>query len=393
MPAHPLQGVGRRLAARRRARNLTQSDLAQSAQVSYATVRSIERGSRMPSDDVLDALAAALAVEPGWLATGADHTDSRIHLAMPALSAAVADYDVPADGPVRPLVQLYSAVADAVSWRLGSQYVRLAAEMPALLQELARALQAARGRERIEVAGLLVAAYRAADAAAYKSGHRDLSARLVDLMRWAAAQAESDLLAATTAYVRTEVFFGARAHQSGLRALEAALEAAPRPVDAPTTAARGALHMRAAVIAGRAADADAAAQHMADARRLADDVAEGVYLGTAFGPASVRIHEVSTAVSMGASHIHQALEIAQVWAPPRDMPAERRSAFYIEVGRAQLWAGRRTDSFESLRVARRIAPQHTRAHPWVREDIGTLRRLQRAGDDDLTRFAERVGAV
>jgi hypothetical protein len=70
---------------------------------------------------------------------------------MPALSAAVADYDMPADGPVRPLVQLQSAVAEAVTWRLGSQYVRLATTMPSLLQELARALDTATGRLRAEV--------------------------------------------------------------------------------------------------------------------------------------------------------------------------------------------------------------------------------------------------
>lgn len=392
MPA-PTRGVGQRIAARRRARNLTQTDLAQSSGVSYATVRAVERGARMPGDDTLDALAAALGCDPAVLATGTGRTDSRVHLAMPALSAAVADYDVPADGPVRPLVQLHSAVADAVSWRLGAQYVRLSAEMPALLQELARALASARGRDRIEVAGLLAAAYRAADAVAYKSGHRDLSARLVELMRWAAGQAESDLLAATAAYVRTEVYFVARAHGQGLRALEIALQAAPQAVDAPSTAARGALHMRAAVIAGRASDHDAAAVHLAEARRLADDVPEGVWAGTAFGPDSVRIHEVSAAVSAGDTHIHRALDIARVWAPPRDMPAERRSGFYIEVARAQLWAGRRRDAFESLQVARRIAPQHTREHPWVREDAGTLRRLSRAVDDDLSRFAEWVGAA
>lgn len=394
MPAaHPMRGVGQRIAARRRARRLTQTDLAAAAQVSYATIRSIERGARMPSDDSLDAIAAALAIDPARLAFGADQTDTRIHLALPALSAAIADPEMPEDGPVRPMPELHTAVAEAVTLRLASQYARLSTEMPTLLPELGRALQLARGGERLEVAALLVAAYRAADAVAYKHGAADLSARLVELMRWSANQAESPLLTATAAYVRTETHFAARAHRAGLRALESAVDAAPTDASAAALAARGALHMRAAVIAARAAQHDSALQHLADARRLGDRVPESVYAGTAFGPDSVRIHEVSVAVSMGTDHAPRALEIAREWAPPRELPSERRSGFYVDLARAQLWSGQRDTAFESLKVARRIAPQHTRSHPWAREDTATLRRLQRASADDLSHFADWIGAV
>lgn len=393
MPAHPMRGVGPRIAAVRRARHMTQEDLALAAQVSYGTVKGIEREARMPSEDVLDALAAALGRDPAHLAAGGARAIGRITDAMPKLSAAIAAYDLPADGPVRPLVELHAAVAEAVNWRLGAQYVRLAQVMPALLEELARALAISRGRQRAEVAALLAAAYRSADAVAYKHGARDLSARLVDLMRWAAEQAESPLLTAAAAYVRTETFFAARAHGPGLRALEAALDLAPLPADTATSAARGALHMRAAVVAGRTGDVDTTALHLAEATRLAEETPEGVYEGTAFGPDSVRIHEVSCAVSLGGDHLQRALVVAHEWAPPKDMPAERRSGCYIELARAQLWSGRRDDAFESLKVARRTAPQHTREHPWAREDTATLRRLHRGDGDDLRSFAEWIGAT
>ncbi|WNI19689.1 helix-turn-helix domain-containing protein [Actinacidiphila sp. ITFR-21] len=393
MPAHPMRGVGPRIAAARRARHMTQEDLALAARVSYGTVKAIEREARMPSDDVLDALAAALGRDPAHLATGGTRAIARITDAMPRLSAAIAAYDLPADGPVRPLSELHAAVAEAVNWRLGAQYVRLAQAMPPLLEELARALEISRDCERTEVAGLLAAAYRAADAVAYKHGASDLSARLVDLMRWATDQAENPLLTAAAAYVRTETFFAARAHGPGLRALEIALDRAPQVTDTATAAARGALHMRAAVVAGRVGDSGAAGVHIAEARRLAERVPEGVYEGTACGPDSVRIHEVSVAVALGQEHVQRALDVAHEWAPPRSLPSERRSGFYIELARAQLWAGRRGDAFESLRVARRAAPQHTREHPWAREDIETLRRLDRGNGDALTHFAEWIGAT
>lgn len=294
---------------------------------------------------------------------------------------------------MRPLSELRKAVDEAEGWRLGSQYTRLVRKMPDLLVELARAHQAAVGHDRVATAALLVSAYRSADAAAYKLGAHDLSARMIELMRWASLDADDPLLGETVAYVRTETFFAARAHDTGLRALERAIDDAPAPSELHEFAARGALHMRAAVIAGRARNAAAANTHLQEAGTLAEYVGEEVYRGTAFGPDSVRIHEVSVAVSLGGDHVGQALDVAREWKPPTSLPAERRSGFYIELGRAQLWSGFADDAFESLKVARRIAPQHTRDHPWVREDASRLRRLKRADSETLTSFAEWCAAT
>ncbi|MDI6408147.1 helix-turn-helix transcriptional regulator [Streptomyces albus] len=394
MPVDPRSRVGESIAAARQLARMAQKELADASGVSYSMVRAIERGARMPGDSVLDALAAVLGVDPARLLGNHGNTDSRVHDEIPELSRVIAAYDMPQDGPVRPLHELRAAVEEAVTWRVGAQYLRIARGIPSLLDELARALDGVRdGAERREVAQLLVAAYRAADAVAYKFGYRDLSARLVELMRWAATGAEDPLLDATVAYVRTETFFAAEAHDPGLRALERALDSAPVTPGRAEVAARGTLHMRAAVIAGRAGCEDAALMHIDEARRCGDQVPEGIYEGTVFGPSSIRIHEVSLAVSLGGRHLQRALDIAHEWAPPRTLSAERRSGFYIELGRAQLWAGQPDHAFESLKVARRIAPQHTREHRWVREDIATLRRLKRADREDLSNYAGWCQAV
>ncbi|MEU3842901.1 helix-turn-helix transcriptional regulator [Streptomyces sp. NPDC028635] len=393
MPALAYGGVGRRVAYYRRLKRMTQDQLAQSACVALGTIRKIERGERGVGDATLEAIAAALSVDPMQLRTDRSPAQTPVHDALPALSAAIATYDLPEDGPIRPLADLRAAVSDAADWRLSAQYIRISHQIPELLAEVTRAYHAAApGRRAIE-AGLLVRAYRSADAVAYKFGARDLSARLIELMRWAAPEADDPLLTASVAYVRTETFFAAHAHAAGLRALEQALDAAPAPSSRPEAAARGALHMRAAVIAGRARDASAAVTHLAEAQALAEQVPEDVYRGTAFGPDSVRIHEVSVAVSLGDDHVGRALDVASEWKPPADLPAERRSGFYIELARAQLWSGMADDAFESLKVARRIAPQHTREHPWVREDASTLRRLKRADSETLSNFAEWCSAT
>ncbi|WP_031080304.1 helix-turn-helix domain-containing protein [Streptomyces sp. NRRL S-118] len=389
----PMRDVGARIATARRARRMTQVQLAAAAHISPSLLRKIEQGQRRPSDEALDGIAAALSLDPSRLEAGPDRSEDRVRIALPAVSAAIAAYDVPAGVLGRSLAELRAAVAEAAAWRLASQYVRLVTAAPTLLADTLAAFHTATGQDTAEAARLLTSAARSADAVAYKHGARDLSARLIELMRWAAPHAGDPLLPAVVSYVRTETFFAARAHDAGQRALEMAIDAAPPPDNPPAAAARGALHMRAAVIAARAKAADSARAHLREAGTLAERAPEAVYAGTAFGPDSVRIHRVAVAVSLGGDHAADALTVAREWKPPTDLPAERRSGFYIELARAQLWTGRTDHAFESLKVARRIAPQHTREHPWARETAATLRRLKRADAESVTAFAEWVGAV
>ncbi|MET9138917.1 helix-turn-helix transcriptional regulator [Streptomyces parvulus] len=393
MPTASRREVGQRIATIRHARRMTQAALARAAYVSLATIKGIERGARSPSDDTLDSIAAALNVDPSRIVTGSSRTDSRVHAALPGISAAISAYDIPTDTRPRPLDELRPATEELARWRLAAQYARIAEHAPQLLADTLAALHHTTGAEQLHAAHLLATTARSADAVAYKFGARDLSARLVELMRWAAGQTDNRLAEATAAYVRTEVFFAARAHAPGLRALELAIDASPAPISRATTAARGALHMRAAVIAGRCGDEGAATLHLDEARRLGDAVPEAAYDGTQFGPDSVRAHEVSVAVSLGQDHVQRALTVADEWTPPESLPAERQSGFWIELARAQVWAGRPDDAFESLKVARFIAPQHTREHPWAREAAATIRRLKRADAESLTSFAEWIGAV
>lgn len=138
MPALSLREVGRRVAYHRRIHRMTQQQLADGAGIHVGTLRKIERGARGASDAVLEAIADALGIDVYRLHHDKERADTRVHEAMPALSAVIATYEAPEDGPVRPLVALRTAVADAVAWRLGSQYVRIMRDVPGLLAELLR---------------------------------------------------------------------------------------------------------------------------------------------------------------------------------------------------------------------------------------------------------------
>lgn len=394
MPSVDPGSVGSRIAAGRKLKRLTQSELADRAFLSLSMVKQLETGKRQPSASTLDAIGEALGIDPGRLAGTSERAASRIHDAIPALRACADAYDLPPDGPIRELAALRTATADLESLRLAARYTQLARNAPALIAELTRAMLTSSGTDRLAVARLLASAYRSADAAVYKYGYRDLSARLVELMRWAAASAEDPVLDAVASYVRMEVFFASRQDgnlATGLRMLEAAIDRAPATRSRAARAALGALHMRAAVVAGRMRDDGAAQVHLAAARKLADRVHEGVYLGTAFGPASFRVHEVAVAVELGDGPT--ALTAARTWKPPGDLPAERRSHYYIDVARAQLWQNLADDAEESLQVARRIAPQHVREHPQVHDTLRSLLRSQRTDRHTLLGFAEWAGVV
>jgi hypothetical protein len=77
------------------------------------------------------------------------------------------------------------AVTRATHWRRASRYAELADLLPGLIRELTAVAMASTGHQQEQAYGLLALAYRAADAIADKHGYRDMSARAVELTRWA----------------------------------------------------------------------------------------------------------------------------------------------------------------------------------------------------------------
>jgi len=304
---------------------------------------------------------------------------------LPAIRCVLDVHDLPADGPVRPVLALQDEVGRVVEMRLQSNYRQLAAVLPHLLPELHRAFKSHVGQRRAVVAGLLAQTYRAADAVADKFGYYDLSARIIGLMIDAARESGDELALATAAYVRAETFFANGQFETGRGMLERAAQRLMPDSSTGAAAAYGALHMRAAVLAARAGCPASARDHVAEARSYARWVPDGTYNGTVFGPASVQIHEVALAVDAGQPAA--ALGVATDWVPPDDLPAERRSHFYIEIARAGSQIGALDLSLTALITARRIAPEHARHHPQVHQVLGELLHSDARRDDRVQEYA------
>ncbi|MBB5156096.1 transcriptional regulator with XRE-family HTH domain [Saccharopolyspora phatthalungensis] len=222
---------------RRTARGFTQESLAEFLQVERSTVGRWERGLVQPQPWQRPGLASALDVSPAeleeLLPLSSDHQPDEQQrrseaadaapVALPALSTTAINheqapgiaalrrlvdvYDLPTDGPTRPLPELRREAEAIVKARLNSDYTKLLRKLPDLVPELTRALFLHDGLERTNAARLLIQAYRAADAIADKFGFYDLSGRIIGVMRWAAELSEDPLAVAATRYVRAETFF------------------------------------------------------------------------------------------------------------------------------------------------------------------------------------------
>jgi DNA-binding XRE family transcriptional regulator len=381
------------LAARRVVMGHTQESLADQLGVERSTIVRWERGSSTPQPWCRPMLATALAISTDDLAallsgdampTSVRFERDAVLAQLPALRRVIDAHDLPTDGPVRSLAELQKAVNSAINNRLQSKYAVLALELPTLLSELTRAFQLHTGTPREDAVRLLVQAYRAADAIADKFGYHDLSARIIGLMRWAADESGDELLIATAAYVRTETFFANGDLATGRRALQQAADRLVLDGGNNAAATYGALHMRAAVIAARAGQAAAAEDHLRESARVARNVKDGIYFGTAFGPASVRIHQLSLAVELGNSDA--AIRIAAGREPPATVPAERRSHFYVDLSRAYLQTAQDSEALQALFTARAAAPEHIRSHPHVRDAVDDLLRNKKAPNQLLVDF-------
>lgn len=385
------EDFGRRIATARKARRLTQAQLATRAAISASLLTKIERGVRPVTPSVSAALERVLGFPPLRPGEKPDGAGRAIGDAVAAIRTVVDCHDVPDDGPVRTLGELTAAVHDMSMRRLASQYRRLADTLPDLLAELARAAQVFHGQDQQKAFGLLAMAYRAADGVAYKWGYLDLSARIIELMRAAVRLSADPLLAGMAEYVRTEIFFANQNLTAGLHVLDRATASMDRLWTREALAVYGSLQMRAAVVAARAGRVAVARSRLDEAREVAGRVRESVYYGTAFGPSSVRVHDVAVAVELGDDAT--AVARAGAWQPPRSLPAERRSHYFIDLARAHTRLGRRPEALAALQFARRIAPQHTRHNPLARQSVATLVQLARHPSDELLAFASWAHAI
>ncbi len=389
-------GIGPRIIKLRKIHGLTRQSLAARANVSYSLLRTVERGERPASPAFIAAIVRALGVsvpdlteQPYGIRNAPPDSEQS---AVPALRQALIEGDDPElDTSLRSLDDLRATVTEIKEFDRRAQYAQVVRALPDLLRHLHRAVLDLPNDERPGAHSVLAAAYSYATAALYRLGHLDLSYLVDERARVAAAQGDDPLQAAVAEWNHALILMFDGSYPAALHSIDRADAIVDLAPPAPAVPAiRGALHLRAAIIAARAADPDLAADHLTTARSLTvDGQDETNYYGTKFGLPNVDIHHVAVSVELDDSTTAMT-RAAQVTLPASTAPA-RVGRYWIDLARAWLLHGDRHRALDSLQHAQRIAPQLTRYHPQVHDTVHILTAQDARSTASLRHFATWCG--
>lgn len=395
--------VGSRIALIRKTRGWTARELARRAHVSYSLLAKVESGAAPATPALIGAVARALRVDVPRI-TGQPYQEprgqaARLHETIGPIRRSIDTYDLPDENITpRPYGELRTDVARISALGQEAKYVQIGSALPALLDELAVAIQYATEAERPRLFSLLAEAYSGASAIANLLGYLDLRGQIVDRIKWASEQSGDHLRVQRVRWQRTASLMAVGAYAQALTLMQQSRDDLGdnlSAMDAPTLSVYGSTHLRSAILAARAARADTpgyaqdAWAHIEAAHTIADQLrTDRNDYGLAFGPSNVAQHEVAVAVELEDGE--QAVQRSRQFRLGPGVPSVRRGHHYIDLARGYVMAGDPAGGLRCLQAARRIAPQQTRHHPMVRETVLAIASARR-GREELSMFASWLG--
>lgn len=392
------ESIGDRIAVARKAKGMTQVALAEHARVSASLLRKVEQGARDATPVLVAAVAKALAVDIITL-TGQPYDRQgqkadRIHALMPPLRRALAYWETAPDldAPPRGVDVLAREAHHVAMLRNTDRNAQAISQVPGLFLEALTALHSpARDTDRAQLTDVVVTLLYVANSVTHKTGYDDLATITADRIALLAPRSSDPAVAALAAYTRAGAMLRIGAYDPGLALMDHAAALLDGTDDARMV---GSLHLRSAVLAGRAGRADVVDQHITEANRIAHTLgteSDGMWRTLAFGPANVTVHDVAAAVELGDGP--RALTRARGLQMSSTFSKSRQAHHYMDLSRAHLWQGQHGKALACLHQARDLAPQQTRHHPTTREVLRMLVRAHRHTNEPLARFATWVGNV
>jgi len=394
------QALGRRIAAERHRRGLSQPELARLLGRSVAWVSQVERGVRkIDRMSVLETVATALevplyelAAEAPVVAAVTEEPPGAAGLRL-VLSGAHA-LRAMLDGR-HPAALSTLRTRSRKAWELthAGQYTDLADLLRGLVLDLETAARALPEAQRAEVFELMAATYQACSAALAKLSEPEAAWIAADRAMAAAERAGNPLLVAAGAFRLVHVFIAARHYDQAEETARTAadgLQSRADDGDPQAMSLWGGLTLQRAVIASRVNDPEAAYVHLERAAQVASRLGEGRNdYNTEFGPANVGLYEIAVAVELGDAG--RALRAAAS-VDTTGLSAERRARMLIDVARAHAQRRQVDDAVSVLRQAEDITPEQIRAHDRVRQLISDLMAMQDPPSTELRDLAERIGS-
>jgi transcriptional regulator with XRE-family HTH domain len=392
------KALGRKIAAERRRRGLSQPELARMVDRSVAWVSQVERGVRkVDRMSVLEAVAAALEVPLAELAA-----EAPLVAAVTEESPGVGGLRLVLSGAYALRAMLDGRRATALStlrtrarraWELthAGRYIELTDLLRGLVPDLETAARAVAEDQRAEVYELMAGTYQACSAALAKLGEPEAAWIAADRAMAAAERAGNPLLVAAGAFRLVFVFIAARHYDQAEETARTAAEALWPMADQGNPQAVslwGGLTLQRAVVAARINDPDTAYDQLERARHIAGQLGEGRNeFNTEFGPANVGLQEVAIAVDLGDAG--RALRAAAA-VDTSGLSAERRARLLIETARARAQRRQASEAVATLLRAEQITPELVRGHPLVRQLVSDLLTMQDPPAAELRDLARRL---
>lgn len=386
-------GIGRRIARKRRNRGLTQQGLADRAYVSRSLIQQVETGHRPATPSLVVAVAAALHVEPseiyGQPYRGETYRADRVHASIMDVRRAMACADIPPDldTPPRPLDQLAAEVPKLQRMLQGALHVQLGAKLPAVITELSAH---AHETDSPRAWRILNRTVEIAVSLSRRLGYNDLAALGVEHAVRTAARSDDPNLSLVAHLSRSQLLMDMGAWTPGLKLVGLAA----RQIDRSTPHSQtvyGALHLRAAILAARAGDGSQAWDHHGEAVEVAEELPARTPdpYGILFTRWNAAIHGAAVAVEL--EDFDEAIRRDRTVALPPSATATRRAHHEIDMGRALVSTGQWDHALRRLLSAERAAPQMTRYHPMARESVGRLIDHHRALPEPLRVLQDHMG--
>ncbi|MGW2866354.1 helix-turn-helix domain-containing protein [Streptomyces sp. NPDC001205] len=387
---------GANVAVLRKARGMSQANLARKAAVSVSLLSKIEVGDRALTPAVAAAIGTALGVSMAEVLGRAPVTpDDEQRLA--ALRSAIRDYDLPTAQTVAE-ERISAGLKAAGQYRDTVDVTRLIALLPGLLRE---ATTYAYGANTVAGWMALADVYSTVYWLAARHRWMDMAELSVTRQRWAVEQQPNPLGEAFAARDRAGTYLNFGDVETGLtlvdRAIAAAQAATARGMlsSADRDLAVGVLNLRGMTLAGRLTDKRQAAReaerHIQSAREAAVTFPDDLDVhGLTFGPKNTFTHELATRVDLGKPR--EALNLTDNLTDAlTGLPPTRIAPTHINYARAQLDLGDRDGALTNLTIAWRVAPQMARIHPMGREVFRVLSSLHKRSNPQLLKLSKLSG--
>lgn len=402
------RAFGKRVADLRKARNLTQQQLA--AMLNGRTsgwMSQVERGIQpVRRLDVLQEIADALGVSTQALDPTApvptpptpptevrsnDLDGARMVISgHPALSALLGV----APAEPAPLEQLSDQVEEIWDLTHQDRFAEVSGMVAGLVPQLEQAVRTVEEADRLTAYRLLARAYQALSAAFARQGDARASWVSADRAMAAAEMSGDVLLVFAGVYRMVHAFVRLGSLSEAEHAVRTAVDALRQraELNPPGLSVLGSLHLAKALVHARCGQRTEAREELAKAQQVAQQLGEDRNdYNLEFGPTNVAIQTVATAVDLGDAG--EAIDVG-LTIDASELSPERRGRLLMDLGRAHAQRRHLGDAVALLLRAEAVSPETVRTHTAVRQAVKELVLL--AGPNaprELNGLAERTSAM